>query len=510
MLRLLRKSVATSAVAVVATLLLAGPSMALTTLTSADCGAVLGVGNYIDTEFELSANMNCPTTHGLIIGVSGITIDGKGYKLTGNLSTYDCKVGDVSCVGAGTPNDPYTPEHPQPCRDELPSGVYNAYASGVANSGCQGTTVGQGGCDDVVVKNLEITGFCDGIFMSGSCQAGAGTPPNAADWLQGCKVLGNYIHDNGKSDAQSCDATVGSGTTCGTHNLCANDGIFMTMTGVPMPSQGLQSALDYTCDSDEMADTVKVSGNLVTNQKGYARETGPAGNGINVLGGMESDTGDTYYSGCGQITNNQSYNNEVSGIMVTTATNLLIKANILKSNKYGGITIPCDFNPGNWIEGNYADSNYGPGIGVMCWQYIVNNTVFDSKEYNGPDLNFSTAGNGIYCEESGQAPHPNGTAAGPCIVVDNRAGGNADYDIDVNAASDIDCSAFTLYGPGNWVETMGANVPVACNVLKPDASYGNAWTPRQVDVNNDGVVDGKDTSYMGLKWGTTPIRHFRD
>ena len=495
MLKLLRKSVAISAVAVVATLLLAGPSMAID-LDTSDCGTVLSVA---DGDYELVADMNCSTTHGLIIGASGITIDGKGHSITGTLSGYDCKVGDVECVDG-------TPEHPQPCRDELSSGIYNAYADGVTGSGCQGTTAGQGGCDDVTVMDLEITGFCDGIFMSGSCRAGSGNPPDASDWLQGCKVLGNYIHDNGKSDASCVTDMVG----CGNVNLCANDGIFMAMTGVPVGSPGLTAALAYDCSYAEMRDTLNVSANLVMGQKGYARETGPAGNGINVLGGMEENTGSTYYGACGQITNNSIYSNEVSGIMVTTATNLLIKGNNIKNNGYGGITIPCDFNPGNRIEANYMDSNEGPGIGVVCWQEIVNNTVLNAKNYSGDDLGFSSAAAGIYCESSGQDIYAAGDATGPSIVVDNYVANSASGN-DIAVGGDdvtiaISCAAFENSAGGNWVNTLGSDVPNGTTPPGvPSCKASGPWASVPGDVDLSGLVDQADLAEVYQYWGQRPV-----
>jgi hypothetical protein len=483
------------AVLMAATFGLAGTAGALTTLSSADCGAVLGVAPYTDTDYVLGGNMSCTTTHGLIIGTTGITIDGAGYFISGNLAGYDCRVTDVECVEGA-------PEHPQPCRSELPSGVFNAVAAGKTGSGCFGTVAGQGGCDDVVVKNLEIKGFCNGIFMSGNCAVGGANPLSDDDLLTGIQVIGNYVHDNGKSDSASCDGTIATGDgDCATYteNLCANDGIFLTMTGQNVGAQGLTAALNYSCTDAEMRGTVNVQGNVVMNQKGYARETGPAGNGINVLGGIEENTGDTYYSACGLIASNISQNNEVSGIMVTTATNLLIKANKIKRNAYGGITIPCDFNPGNVITDNYIDGNGGPGIGAMCWQVITENIVQNAQVYSGPDLGFSTAANGIYVEESGQDPYPLGTAAGAAIVVGNKVSNSTDADIEAATAASIDCSAYGVNNAGNFANDLGAAVPAACKA-------SSSWTTYQEDVDDNGAVDGADVAAVFSKWGIPIVR----
>ncbi|MCK4732564.1 MAG: hypothetical protein KAT65_08905, partial [Methanophagales archaeon] len=103
--------------------------------SAADCGAGTGnacqCGDTVIGDWTFTANLTCTdtTTWGLKVGASNIVIDGAGYKITGN---EDATV----CYGVSE-GDPST-------------------HSGVINNG---------GHDNVVIKNLEVENFCEGIAL---------------------------------------------------------------------------------------------------------------------------------------------------------------------------------------------------------------------------------------------------------------------------------------------------------------------------------------------------------
>ena len=107
--------------------------------SAADCGAgtakpVCECGDTVKGDFTFTADMTCTNAaqNGLIIGASGITIDGAGYSMTGNVASATCTAGESN-----------------PC--ETHSGIVNV-----------------GEYDNVVVKNVEIKDFCTGIAMGKS------------------------------------------------------------------------------------------------------------------------------------------------------------------------------------------------------------------------------------------------------------------------------------------------------------------------------------------------------
>ncbi len=458
MLKSFRKPVFLTFAAMAAALFFAGQASAncVGATTTFGCGAV------VTEDCTLNADMNCSTKHGLIVGAAGITIDGAGYKIDGSSGTRGCEVAFPD---------------PHPCREEVDSGVYNAKAAGVANSGCTvyNDTPGEEGCDNVTIKNLEITGFCNGISMVGSCNAGPGVQPAAGDWLVGSTIMGNYIHDNGVSTEY-------------------NDGIYMAMAGNPAPAAGLTSALDVDCSAVPAANKNKIFGNLVVRQAGQGEEEAPSGNGINYMGGIEENAGATYYSACDIIANNTAIQNQLSGIMLTAGgVQVKVKGNVVKENGYGGITIPCDFNAGSTICGNFVQRNYGPGIGTNVWQYIQNNTVLESMEYLGPNLQFPMTGDGIYVAASEQAPHGT-TVQGPSRVVDNFTAGNVNNDIEAATAASIDCSAYGQHYAGNTANTLGAAVPANCK-------RSGGWAFNINDIDYSGATNAGDiTRYLDSTW----------
>jgi hypothetical protein len=125
-----------------------------------DCGTGVAdceCGDTVVADWTFTGNMSCSTGNGLIVGSDNITIDGNGYKLSGD-------VANASCSGGGGSS---------PC---------------VAHSG----VINDGGWDNVVVNDLEIENFCTGIVI--------GTTR-----LENMTVTGCKIHDCGRSESITHD-----------------------------------------------------------------------------------------------------------------------------------------------------------------------------------------------------------------------------------------------------------------------------------------------------------------
>ncbi len=146
----------------IATLTLAGIVLlvAAGSASAANCGAGTGnacqCGDTVVGDWTFTGDMDCSdeTLNGLTIGADGITIDGAGYSMAGDLVNATCTASQTS-----------------PC--VIHSGVINT-----------------GGWDNVVVKNLEIKDFCTGVVIG---TAGMG------DTEENMTVTGCNIHDCGES-----------------------------------------------------------------------------------------------------------------------------------------------------------------------------------------------------------------------------------------------------------------------------------------------------------------------
>ncbi|NQE46237.1 hypothetical protein C5S31_09480 [ANME-1 cluster archaeon GoMg2] len=115
-----------------------------------------------------NGNMKCPSGHGLVVGTSGITIDGNGYAIGRDESASSCTL-----VAESNP-------------DYGDCGIYNS------------------GYDRVTITKLEILHFCNGIGIHGSKGK-----PVSGNTIENCR-----IHDNGNSAA---------GMSHGIHMVCVKD-----------------------------------------------------------------------------------------------------------------------------------------------------------------------------------------------------------------------------------------------------------------------------------------------
>ena len=156
--RRLSSGLTTLALAGIVMLVAAGGASANGVCVWGDIGAgeYYECGDLVTQSCTLNASMDCTdeTVCGLIIGADGITIDGAGYSMTGDLV-------NATCIGSQT----------SPCVTH----------SGVINTG---------GWDNVVVKNLEIKDFNTGVVIG---TAGMG------DTEENMTVTGCNIHDCGES-----------------------------------------------------------------------------------------------------------------------------------------------------------------------------------------------------------------------------------------------------------------------------------------------------------------------
>jgi hypothetical protein len=274
--------------------------------------------------------------------------------------------------------------------------------------------VGGGGFDGLTVKNLEITGWCDGIFVSGDCD---GTERR----LTGLFIEGNYIHDNGNSDCGNYIAAAG-GDGGDWQRRYYNDAIFTAQVGISAFGAGAAPPCSYCGKGDiECPDLTQsmfnvcmaqspqrnfIGLNRIENQMGCGCVSCAGGNGINLQGGLEID--DIIWSGCNEIAGNICRECAMSGIQYSHATSLnRIHDNTCEANGFGGITDPCGWCDYNAIYSNNAYNNGGVGIGLAAIVNVMENKVCGTIDISGdPNLSalgYLPGGNGILV-----GPNPGG------------------------------------------------------------------------------------------------------
>jgi hypothetical protein len=483
--------------------------------TTCACGdVVVGATGFT---YVLPGDLNCYgatfSNHGLLIGNAGIGIDGAGNTIYGaDPAVNDGFPGDTRDCKVALETDPGVlyecVEHG--CRTEIDSGVFNALSAYDSNAGCDaraGVSNGQGGCDDVTVKNLVIQGFCDGIFMSGTCFVGGdllGQLP-----IKGILIEGNTITNNGK-DCAATFTTGGSvgywGTTPG-DSAYFHDGIFVAMAGEETEADGWTGCTDY--GDDRLAVTIRK--NDVLNQKGCGKESCPGGNAINIEGGVEDDyygVEEFFYVGCMKVTRNLVKNAAFAGIQAShAASQSLIDGNIVKGNNYGGITYPCDFGQILTVSNNYLDNNKGPGIAALSPLSIRNNTVYWQKWV---DFSLYPALSGIAFPFANDGILVGGEGSGSelsCNIVGGRQPGAGPPGI--AGAGDITVeSGVTATGDrnkckdtANYADT-GLAAPNGCRyatnlIVSDDGMMESPYL--QADMNGDNVVNSLDKAIYTIE-----------
>jgi hypothetical protein len=255
-----------------------------------DCGTGIAdceCGDTVVADWTFTGDLRCPTGHGLVIGMDNISIDGNGYTLGG--------VTPGTCDGMGVQR----------------SGIYNKAH------------------DNVVIKNLAIEKFCNGIYLRFDDDAGKIVYRNTID---GCE-----IHHNGND----------SGGDTSTHGI--------KMLGV----------------SDSIVTSCKVHHNV---GKGTSCESG--GNGIFLMGTTSGDGGMRNL-----ITHNEIYENTKGGFLTKMKPEYSnVTHNKIWGNGQGGIILRCRKSAHHIIEFNEVMENYGSGIFIGGPDNIVRHNIVKNNK----------------------------------------------------------------------------------------------------------------------------------
>jgi parallel beta-helix repeat protein len=229
-----------------------------------DPSTIFACGDTVTESCRFNCNLSCQSGHGLVIGADNIVIDGNGYTLDG--------ITPGGCSGFGIQR----------------SGIFNQ------------------GYDDVTIKDLEITNFCNGIY------------------LRGDEITGDVVNNN---TIDNCEIH---------HN--GNDLEDTATHGIKM---------HYVYEST-------ISNNLVHHNKGKGTSCENGGNGIFLNSGDYN-----------VIANNTVYDNTKAGIFTRMKPRYNnVTDNRVMGNGQGGIVLRCKLSSFFTIENNIVTDNKGPGIYV--------------------------------------------------------------------------------------------------------------------------------------------------
>jgi parallel beta-helix repeat protein len=248
-----------------------------------------GCGDTVTESCTFNGSMNCQVGHGLIVGADGITIDGTDSMFTIN----GIKPTNCSFVGEQT----LGPRN----------GIH-----------CDGYK-------DVVLKNMRIKNFCNGIGVKGN------------PWEKSnIKIENCEVYYNG-------DAVEGSVTH-----------------GIKL---------------------VAVSYSIVTNceihdNTGIGDSCGSGGNGIFSYGSTSGFGGNN-----NSFTSNELYNNRKGGFFTKMRPDYVhVTDNKIWGNGQGGIILRCMASNNHFIEDNDVSDNYGDGIYIGGnYNTVRDNTVRNNR-----------------------------------------------------------------------------------------------------------------------------------
>jgi PGF-pre-PGF domain-containing protein len=255
-------------------------------------GIDYGCGDTVIENCTLNGNMNCDSGHGLIVGADDITIDGAGYKLDGD------------SPGGCTGSFPHT-------------GIMNVF-------GWYGDAM-HFSYNDVTIKNLEITNFCNGIYLNGG---------------------GNYNHIY-KNIIENCNIYLNGNSTS------------------PSATHGIK--MEYVFNSTIQNN--RIHHQLVHVDPNPGCEDG--GNGLFLYKGDYNN-----------IIGNRFYNNTKAGMLIKMKPKYWnISHNNLWGNGQGGIILRCMLCDFNLIEHNNASDNHGSGIFIGGNNNTIRyNTVCNNRD----------------------------------------------------------------------------------------------------------------------------------
>ena len=368
----------------IALLVLLALLVAAGSVSAKDCGngiAPCECGDTVVSDWTFTGDMTCPAAvagvHGLTIGADGITIDGAGYTITGSETADVC-----DWVGETNPGTGYC-------------GIFNM------------------GYDNVVVKNLEIQGFCTGIGLQGS-----GKNPVVGNTIETCE-----IHGNGDAD-------------------CSTD---TSIHGI------------HACYIS--ASTIENS--RIYENTGTGAGCGDGGNGIFLYAGSK-DFADNI------ITGNKIYNNRKAGFLTKKGLqHAEITENHVYGNGQGGIVLRCRSSSHNLIERNNASANFGDGIFIGGENNTIQNNIVTNNMAGFRLKSGDTIGDGDGIDMGRNRESNNND------LVSNTVCGNEGTDIDVttdcsgNHGTDNTCDTMNDYNDagstgcshGCGAETTPTNTP---------------------------------------------------
>ena len=391
--------VLTVAIAIVFLIAAVGSASAVTVINSCDFDADTQNEHYV-----LGRNLTCSgSEHGIIIGADGVVID--GYNETA--------CGGKCWINGGSPIS------------HAWAGVYDYLH------------------DNIVIKNLEVKQFRNGIYLKGDV--------DEEDRVENVTIENCVIHDNG-----------GGSTTQGIRLLCV-------------------------CNS-----TIK--GCEIYNQTGIDDGCEAGGDGIFLIG----DPGSFGWGRNNTFTDNKIHDNRKGGIFIkgspdynNISYNKLWENGEASAGETGGIILRCKQSSSNTIEHNNVSNNVGDGI------YIggANNSVrYNNVTSNRDSTDDTVKGIGLKVQRCGEQnwggyPNPENNT-----IYNNRFCYNEYKDIDVVS----DCEAH-VNGDDNtcdWTQNyndagttgctyrcmlayrkqVDAKPPTTCNVPNTeftDAQYDN-------------------------------------
>ena len=380
----------------------------------------------------------------------------------------------------------------------IDSGILNAYSTWKDaqndimydgdGGGCSGHVPCQGGCDSVTVKNLKITGWCDGIFMSGDCQDTGRGNEYRLTWL---RIQGNAIYNNGNHDCGVYTPATCEGG-CDWERHYYNDAIFLAAVGIDSAGPGLNPACEEYRDANDVEYPDLITGgaplpanrNIVEHNKirfqyGCGCVSCPGGNGINLNGGVEEEP--FFWSGCNEIAYNLVRDCDMSGIQYQHTTKFnRIHGNLCVENGLGGITDPCGWCEDHYIYDNVCRRNFGPGIGVNAMARIKKNISSENRAIPADSrYNQSAAGFGCLGYPCGGIGILCGGGDGASELRHNTCCCNQTFDI-------FDAKAGTpggAYGSSNMCDNPdGYNAPDGCEYSCASPRHFT-WCPGDINVD---------------------------
>jgi hypothetical protein len=340
-------------------------------------------GEAVTESCVFNCNLSCPTGKGLVVDADNIVINGYNSTLNQYFVLDGVTPGD-ECTGSGTAR----------------TGIYNF------------------GHDNVVIKNLNVTNFCNGMFLKGDEDTHV-----VNNTIENCRV-----YDNGRNVA-----------------------------GVK--SSGIKMSFVY----ESTIENCKIYNN--TGGEGCTPPCENGGSGIFMYAGNDN-----------VITNNDIYDNKKGGFFCKAKPmRTEISHNEVWGNHQGGIILRCKCTQNSTIEYNNVSYNYGTGIfiGGPC-NTIRHNNV--SNNMNGsietlPDTGHNGCGVNFGRDDTSPGCGPGGSCGSRLnTLINNTICDNEYLDIWERAA---------VRGTNNGVEnkcdepdgwnddgTTGCTYP--CVVLKSD------------------------------------------